>query len=547
MRQRNVAHHAVSTILRWGRTRIANVNIVEIDHSESEVRLHRAYYLLVFIRVTLLNLVLVVLALVAGLAFGLHGVYPAADSFLASYNAVRQQVLAGGDSLEADWFQPIEWGIQFAITIAVSWWIYTSITDVRPRSLRTIASLTFAGVFFFPGLVLFTFVPFFRQVPEPFIIALGIGWLILLLTASVDLARNFRKIADLRETYSLNAALDRKLAPTFWTYCNKLLDLPRSPLSNWRSVLSYLVSLASAVLFVVCLLYVTSFGSIYAEMTRIGVSCKLIVRCYAMSEQLAFDIAVWLVIALAGLRVAALLRSGARYFGALSIPEVLSDRNKPFVLYLRPFDTDGIVLPKPSMPFFTRFVTFRPFPASIEEELFDVADGYRPLVAIGKPGATADAARRDLAHRVFLTGEEWRPYVRDLIQRSTSIAMVLRATSGVIWELERILESDAVRKTLFFFDPSARDPARAREIEDVVLPHFRAHGIVPPDFTFAVQPIAFAIRKTGLVVFTNRHWTASSYRTAFSTFLSERDVAASVLDEPSASARPSLQSSTGQR
>ena len=501
------------------------MNILELDQSASEVQLHRAYYLLVYIRASLLNLVFLILGLVAGSALGIHGLYPAADSLLASYDAVRQQALAGRDSVDAA-FQPFEWGIQFAISIAMLWWTYTSITNVRPASLGSIAVLTWLGMVILPVLVLFQFGPFFWQVPEPFIIALGIAWLALLVAISVDLARSFGKIADLPESDSLKAVLDRKLTPNPWTYCNRLLDLPRSPPYNWRSALSYLVSLCSAVLFVACLLYVTSFGNIDAEIVRVSASCKLIVRCHSMLQQLALDICIWLAVALAGLRLAALLRSGARYFGALSIPEILRNRSRPFILYLRPFDTDEIVLPKPSMPFFTRFVTFRPFPARMEEELFDVADGYQPLIAIGKPGASGDTARRDLAHRTFLTEEEWRPYVHDLIRRSKSIVMVLRATSGVIWELERILEGDTVHKTLFFFDPSARDPDKAREIDDLVLPLFRGKGILPPDFTFTDRPIAFAIGANGLVVFHNRYWTASSYRTAFSTFLSRLGAAA---------------------
>ena len=58
----------------------------------------------------------------------------------------------------------------------------------------------------------------------------------------------------------------------------------------------------------------------------------------------------------------------------------------PFVLYLRPFDSDDVVLPTPRLPPLGRLFSFREPAVRVEEELFDVADGYRPLIAVGKPG-----------------------------------------------------------------------------------------------------------------------------------------------------------------
>src|SRR5262249_45586716 len=38
----------------------------------------------------------------------------------------------------------------------------------------------------------------------------------------------------------------------------------------------------------------------------------------------------------------------------------------------------------------TRLLSLRPFPARIEDELFDVTDGYRPLIAIGNPSKSGE-------------------------------------------------------------------------------------------------------------------------------------------------------------
>jgi hypothetical protein len=80
------------------------------------------------------------------------------------------------------------------------------------------------------------------------------------------------------------------------------------------------------------------------------------------------------------------MQTVAKRLGGLSVSDVIKRPGDRFVLYLRPFDTDEVIPPKPPLPLFSKLVSFRPFPVRIEEKLFDVADGYRPLIAVGKPG-----------------------------------------------------------------------------------------------------------------------------------------------------------------
>jgi hypothetical protein len=81
-----------------------------------------------------------------------------------------------------------------------------------------------------------------------------------------------------------------------------------------------------------------------------------------------------------------LAASTAKRLGGLSISDVLKRPDDPFLLYLR-VDTDDVVLPTPRLSAAQPFLSFRPFPVRVEEELFDVADGYRPLIAVGKSQA----------------------------------------------------------------------------------------------------------------------------------------------------------------
>jgi hypothetical protein len=55
-----------------------------------------------------------------------------------------------------------------------------------------------------------------------------------------------------------------------------------------------------------------------------------------------------------------------------------------------------------------------------------------------------------------------------------------------------------------------------------VLPIFGAAGLVPSSFEFKGQPMGFYFKDGHLVQIENANWTTTSYRTAFSHFLTER-------------------------
>jgi hypothetical protein len=165
----------------------------------------------------------------------------------------------------------------------------------------------------------------------------------------------------------------------------------------------------------------------------------------------------------------------------------------------------------------SRLFSFRPFPARLEEELFDVADGYRPLIAVGRPGSRAEGG--GLAYRTYLEDSEWQGYVAEWIRRAERIVMVIRETEGVRWEFERILAEDAAGKTLFLFDPSTRSAEDWKRLEEMVLPRLERAGL--PVRRFDLRSIAFFFRAGELVEIANLNRTATSYRTAFSSFLAE--------------------------
>ena len=157
----------------------------------------------------------------------------------------------------------------------------------------------------------------------------------------------------------------------------------------------------------------------------------------------------------------------------------------------------------------------------MEEELFDVADGYRPLIAVARPGRPI-AQRGALAYRTHLTNSEWQEYVVDKIRRAESIVIVLRNTDGVRWELSKVLAEGAASKTLFLFDPAAKDAEVWGSVAEAFLPQFEAAGLITPGLAFGGRPMGFYFAEGELVIIENAHWSATSYRTAFSHFLSAR-------------------------
>jgi hypothetical protein len=154
-----------------------------------------------------------------------------------------------------------------------------------------------------------------------------------------------------------------------------------------------------------------------------------------------------MLVALVAFKIATLLQSAAKRLGVLSVSDVIKKPNERFVLYLRPFDADNVILPKPRLPLLSRLFSFTPFPVRIEQELFDVADGYRLLIAVGKPGEKS--MRGDVAYRAYLDDSEWHEYVMTKIRSADRIVMVLTDTDGVRWEFGRVIGEEAIMKTLF--------------------------------------------------------------------------------------------------
>jgi hypothetical protein len=492
-----------------------------IDQTASEQLLHRVLYVLKFLRAMVLYVMLGILAAVLFMLTGINGLYPAVDNGIRALRAVEIQHRLQGGIVSA----PLYWTIvalMVAAVLAALIWIYRSITAVRPLALRfqalSILALALMNVHQTWPALRFAF----EHLNLAFAVLATLGVAMTLLVFPASVAQSLWQVSRAPERSSLVATLDPRLAPNRWVYLNKLLDLPRTPLRTFKTGAAYVLALAGTLLLIASVMHLMTLGGASNFLSTLAIICKLdqTANCMALSSTWAWQMPLTLLLAAAGLKSAAWLQSLAKRLGGLSVSDVLRRPADPFVLYLRPFDTDEVILPTPRLPLLSRLFSFRPFPVRIEEELFDVADGYRPLIAVGKPG-TQQATSGGVAYRAFLDDSAWQSYVADKVRRAERIVLLMKVSDGVRWEIERVIAEGAAFKTLFLFDPAMTAGADWATLERTVVPLMQRIGAAPQGLQFNARPIGFYFQRGSLVQIINTNRSATSYRTAFSHFLAE--------------------------
>ncbi|HEV2841519.1 MAG TPA: hypothetical protein VGW39_09365 [Chthoniobacterales bacterium] len=494
------------------------MNTQTIDQSASEVQLHRVLYILKFQRGQVIHFLLTALAALLLIFAGIDGVYPVASNFVHALQALSIQVQDGPVGLAGYW---IVFSLLFVGVLSLLIWIYRSITNVRRIALRFQAVLVLIMCLSSVNTKWPELKFAFENLSTEFAVlaAVSAGSFLLVLPVSVAIA--LWGVSRCPERSSLLATLDSRLAPNLWVYLNKLLDLPRTPLRTIPTAAAYVLSLVGTILLIASVMHLFSLGGLANTLGLLAMACtdEVMPECIAQSSVWARQTLLSMLVALVGLKIAGFLQSTAKRLGVLGVSDVIKKPNDRFVLYLRPFDADNVILPKPRLPLLSRLFSFTPYPVRIEQELFDVADGYRPLIAGGKPGEKN--MRGDVAYRAYLADSEWQEYVTAKIRAADRIVMVLKNTDGVRWEFDRLIGEGAIMKTLYLFDPAVRKPEEWETIEKMVRPMLQNAGVALEGVALKPQLIGFFFQKGNLVEIINTNRTATSYRTAFSHFLAE--------------------------
>ncbi len=465
------------------------------------------------------------LVLFAGIQFwfitGFQGLLPPTDDIVRKLNEVMATPAASGRVYGRTFYATVA-TLSACVGLGLLWWFFDAIRSVRPQRLQVVAIVAAFSAVAYVGGRSGDYVSAARQLDPLFIGLLALG-MVYSVALTLDMALALWGVARATETASLNATYQRRLASGRWSAVKKLLDLPRTPLKSSRALLSYGLEFGGALMLVTSFSVVVTMGGIDSKLDGILAACKVEGprACLAVSALAGRQVLLWFVLALIGMQVGGLMKATAKTLGGLSVPDAIGFAGGRFILYLRPFFVDRVVVPKPRLPFFSRFLTLRPFPLRLEDELFDVADGFLPLVAIGDPKGERLAGRGQ-AHREFLADADWQMVVLDRLRKAEHVVVVIQETEGVAWELTQIIDGGFAGKTLFLFDPAARDPAVWARLAALIATRFARAGLVAKTFAFAGRPLGLFFQDGQLVEIHNDNWSATSYRTAFSWFLMQR-------------------------
>ncbi len=498
-----------------------------IDQSASERVLHRALFVIKFLRAMLLHVALAMLAVLLFATSGISGLYPMADSVIDGMRiGARQQRGLSGPIGEALYWAMA--AIVMLMALAFMVWTYRSITAVRPKALRFQALALLLVVLYNLSWSLPALQFAFTKL-DPFFALLSTLGVVSLLAFPICVAMALWEVSRATEGSSFVATLDRRLVDGRWSYLNKLLDLPRTPFRRPATALAWLLAFGGTLLLIASFMHLLTLGAVTTRLSTLAAACdgdEMVALCKEVSANWATTLPWALLLAFVGIKCAAFLQSTAKRLGGLGVSDVLRNPGDRFVLYLRPFDTDHVILPKPHLPWFSRLFSFRPYPVRIEEELFDVADGYRPLIAVGQPGNHKQVAG-GIAYRDFLDDSQWQAYVADKIRRADHIVLVMNNSAGVRWEIEQVIAEGAAGKTLFLLDPAIGNRVDWDRLRTYLLPLLKGLGADPPAAAFEDRPIGLFFNQGAWVEIINMNRSATSYRTAFSFFLAEQRAAAS--------------------
>lgn len=199
------------------------------------------------------------------------------------------------------------------------------------------------------------------------------------------------------------------------------------------------------------------------------------------------------------------------------------------VLFLRAFGDDQVPLPPSRVPWITRLLEAGRRRTSLDQMLLDEATSYGPVVALGKPG---DKHPPYGAARGYFENRDWQDAVADLAQRGTAVVLCLDDTDGIWWEVEHLVATRHLRKTLFLIHPKHADAQSNARIIGKLLP-FLALGSAAAERLLASPPqagkgkpetpIGFFLAKDGtLQVIRSRTHAQLAYLLTLRMFLRER-------------------------
>jgi hypothetical protein len=178
-----------------------------------------------------------------------------------------------------------------------------------------------------------------------------------------------------------------------------------------------------------------------------------------------------------------------------------------YAVFLRPFYLTGRIEVEESSAIDESQKWTYEFESTIAEGLAQLM----PIVALGRPGEAIGAGR------ILADESTWRTAAAKLMLRASLIICIPSAHPGTAWELEQIVQSGYLAKTVFFMPLVVKSFSALQEQRNdwnLVAEHMRRHGISVPNYR-EISPndrteLSFALANLGLLVHDLRasHWRA---------------------------------------
>lgn len=160
---------------------------------------------------------------------------------------------------------------------------------------------------------------------------------------------------------------------------------------------------------------------------------------------------------------------------------------RPFCLYLRPFASTDEIAGEDAVATQMAFgrgpqMAVARGRTELEAEIEHALRPIGPLIALGQPLEHIGAGR------IAVTDADWRNAIRLLIETASLIVLLPSSRAGTLWEVETLLQSDALSKTIVIDPPNPlaetdddTDYDHAAEWEDVRAAFAAAGRRLPED------------------------------------------------------------------
>jgi hypothetical protein len=162
------------------------------------------------------------------------------------------------------------------------------------------------------------------------------------------------------------------------------------------------------------------------------------------------SVAIPLVLAPVFLYLGSQLRRIVHRLARLSLADLQQLDPRGPVLFLRAFADDQIPLITAERSSLGRMVDLGQERSNLDQLLLEEATPYGPVVALGNPG---DPYPPYGAARGYFEHKDWRQAVADLARNAIAIVVCIDTTANIWWEVDHIVTSDYLSKTMFFLHP----------------------------------------------------------------------------------------------